>query len=273
MSTPTHLSHHRSPIRRRLLAAGAAAAVAGVGLATWAGVSAASPKAPSHPATPSVPASRGGGGSVSPAVPGRPTVNPAVPSRPSSGQAVNPAVPSKPSSGQAVNPAVPSKPSSGPAVDPAVPGKPSLTSSVQVLRSDSEGELSIQMTVTNSTDQVWTFDSKDSVVAGGGHWGKRSPQTVVPGQGVTVTAYTDSPGDLMGWFVLLTYTIPDGHYATFETLTGLGPNSASGEWATSINTTFPSLIQPITACPTATSKVSGGFHPTSTISLNSCTAA
>ncbi len=162
MNTFPPSSQYRSPGRRRLLAAGAAVVVAGLGIATWAGVSAAGTRSASHSITPSTIAPHPNhGGSVSPAVPSRPTVNPAVPSRPSTVPTANPAVPSKPSSVPAVNPAVPSKPSSVPAVHDALTATPlvgaraipSLTGSVRVLKSYSKGELSIQMTVVNSTDR------------------------------------------------------------------------------------------------------------------------
>jgi hypothetical protein len=281
MSTSTPSTHHRSPVRRRLLAASAAAVVASVGLATWAGVSTASTRPTSHPAAPSTLPPRGGG-AVSPAVPDRPTVNPAVPSKPSNPPTVNPAVPSKPSSVPTVNPAVPSKPSLTPTKVGALPAAPvrstqatsAVAGSVRILKSYSKGAFSIQMTITNSTNQVWTFDSKDSFVSGFGHWGERSPQTVSPGQEVTVTGYTDSPTDSLGFVIMVTYTIPDGHYATFWTLTGIGPNSATGEWATSVDTQDPNQNNKvITGCPTATTKVSGGVHPTSSIAMYTCAAA
>ncbi len=281
MSTSTSSTHHRSPIRRRLLAASAAVVVAGVGIATWAGVSAASTQSTSHPAVPSTLPPRGGG-SVSPAVPSRPTVDPAVPSKPSNVPTIDPAVPSKPSNVPTIDPAIPSQPpvtatdhaTLSPTPGAGFQATRSPAGSVQVLRSYSKGAFSIQMTITNSTSQVWTFDSKDSFVSGFGHWGQRSPQTVSPGQEVTVTGYTDSPTDSLGFVVMVTYTIPDGHYATFWTLTGIGPNSATGEWATSVDTQDPNQNNKvITACPAATTKVSGGVHPASTITLAACAAA
>jgi septal ring-binding cell division protein DamX len=267
MNTSTPSTHQRSPLGRRLLAASAAVVVAGVTVAAWAGVSAANTRPTSHPAVPSTLPPRGGG-SVSPAVPSRPTVDPAVPSMPSNVPTIDPATPSQPPL-IATDQTTPSPtPGAGPQATPSPAG------SVQVLRSYSKGAFSIQMTITNSTNQVWTFDSKDSFVSSFGHWGQRSPQTVSPGQDVTVTGYTDSPTDSLGFVIMVTYTIPDGHYATFWTLTGIGPNSATGEWATSVDTQDPDQNNKvITACPAATTNVSGGVHPTSTIALAACTAA
>jgi hypothetical protein len=149
-----------------------------------------------------------------------------------------------------------------------------VAGSVRVLKSYSKGAFSIQMTIMNLTNQAWTFDSTDSFVSGFGHWGERSPQTVSPGQEVTVTGYTDSPTDSLGFVVMVTYTIPDGHYATFWTLTGLGSNSATGEWATSVDTQDPNQNNKvITACPSAYAGVTGGVHPTSSIIMYPCAAA
>jgi hypothetical protein len=116
--------------------------------------------------------------SASPAVPDRPTVNPAVPSKPSmtpTDVGARSAAPVR--SSQATS---------------AVAG------SVRVLKSYSNGAFSIQMTIMNLTNQVWTFDIQDSFVSAFGHWGERSPRTVSPGQEVTVTGYTDSPTESLG---------------------------------------------------------------------------
>jgi hypothetical protein len=53
---------------------------------------------------------------------------------------------------------------------------------------------------------------------------------VSPGQEVTVTGYTDSPTDSLGFVIMVTYTIPDGYYATFWTLPDWGrtPPQVSG---------------------------------------------
>jgi hypothetical protein len=80
MGTFTPTPNHRFPVRGRLLAASAALVVAAVGIAAWAGVSAAGTRAMSPPTTTStITHHPGGGGSASPAVPNRPTVNPARP--------------------------------------------------------------------------------------------------------------------------------------------------------------------------------------------------
>lgn len=108
----------------------------------------------------------------------------------------------------------------------------------------SEGLFSISATITNNTDQVWTFDPAHSNVDEGdsaSHWGTRPQATLQPGAKETVTAYTWETG---GFDLTVSYTLPDGEFAVFQVVDDVigRNNTAQGVyigWADNGNTGTP----------------------------------
>jgi hypothetical protein len=146
------------------------------------------------------------------------------------------------------------------------------TGHATAVRGYSHGQISVQMTITNSSNQVWTLDPAETMHSGG-HWAQQAATTLQPGAQTTVSAYTDSPADWLGWYVLVTYQISDGHFATFQTVEGnVLPNVIEGGWATKVDAQAPSADW-ITSCPMATGSIGPGYHPSGQISLATCAAA
>jgi hypothetical protein len=152
-------------------------------------------------------------------------------------------------------------------VTPSAPGHAAVQSTYK------HGEQSVQLTITNGSNQVWALNTTQTQLSSG-HWADRAAMTLDPGAQTTVTAYTDDPADLIGWSVVVAYQIPDGHFAVFQTVeAAIAPNSVTGGWASKVNSA-QFTADWITACPNPTVQTIGhGYHPSAQVNLQTCAAA
>lgn len=73
----------------------------------------------------------------------------------------------------------------------------------------SKGAYSVEETITNNTDQDWTYDSADSQSSGnGGHWANQPQQTLRAHTSEVVSSYSNDP--VVPMDLIVTYTMPGG---------------------------------------------------------------
>jgi hypothetical protein len=89
-----------------------------------------------------------------------------------------------------------------------------------------KGWTSVDMVITNNSDQTLTFDPSMSAPSTG-HWNRRPAETLAPGACEIVNAY--APTDVHIFYLNVMYTMPNGDYVPFSGLANVTNTQSNAE--------------------------------------------
>ena len=131
---------------------------------------------------------------------------------------------------------------------------------------------SIQLTITNNTDQDWTLASQYTCgSASGGHWAQRPSTTLAAGKSEVVSSYSNDV--YLGQQMQVAYTMPNGDYVVtqpsvpvvgsndFQAKSVCIGNQSESGWVTNYDKNF-----------TVTSSITHGSHVDATFTVSPATS-